>query len=76
MGGSRGREHVYLWLIHVDVWQKPTEFCEAIILKLKNQLKKKVYRGRQGRGWQNKSWAKLQGADEYGHCLSPSFLFF
>ena len=45
MGGSRGREHVYLWLIHVDVWQKPTEFCEAIILKLKNQLKKKSLSG-------------------------------
>ena len=45
MGGSRGREHVYLWLIHVDVWQKPTEFCEAIILKLKNQLKKKSIGG-------------------------------
>ena len=22
-GGSRGRARVYLWLIHVDVWQKP-----------------------------------------------------
>ena len=26
---------VYLWLIHVDIWQKPTQYCEAIILKLK-----------------------------------------
>ena len=26
---------VYLWLIHVDVWQKPTEYCKAIILQLK-----------------------------------------
>ena len=24
--------HVYLWLIHVDVWQKQTKFCKAIIL--------------------------------------------
>ena len=21
---------VYLWLIHVDVWQKPTQYCKAI----------------------------------------------
>ena len=21
------------WLIHVDVWQKPTKFCKAIILQ-------------------------------------------
>jgi len=25
----------YLWLIHVDVWQKPTQHCKASILKLK-----------------------------------------
>ena len=27
--------YVYLWLIHVDLWQKPTQFCKAIILQLK-----------------------------------------
>ena len=26
---------VYLWLIHVDVWQEPTQFCSAITLQLK-----------------------------------------
>ena len=25
--------YVCLWLIHVDVWQKPTQFCKAIILQ-------------------------------------------
>ena len=33
---KRVGEYVYLWLIHVDVWQKPTQFCKAVILKLKN----------------------------------------
>ena len=45
MGGSFKREvtYVYLWLIHVDVWQKPTQFYKAIILQLKNKFKiKKV----------------------------------
>ena len=38
VGGRFKREgtYVYLWLIHVDVLQKPKEHCEAIILQLKN----------------------------------------
>ena len=37
--------YVYLWLIHVDVWQKPTKFCKTIILQLKNKFKilKKIH---------------------------------
>ena len=32
-----GREETYthLWLIHADVWQKPTQYCKAIIFQLK-----------------------------------------
>ena len=34
--------YVHLWVIHVDVWQKPTQYCKAIILQLEiNTLKKK-----------------------------------
>ena len=29
--------YVYLWLIHVDICQKVTKFCKAIILQLKNK---------------------------------------
>ena len=29
------RTGVYLWLIHVDKWQKSTEHYKAIILQLK-----------------------------------------
>ena len=29
--------YVYLWLIHVDVWQKPAQFCKAVIFQLKNK---------------------------------------
>ena len=34
MGWRFKREgiYVYLWLIHVEVWQKTTKFCKAIIL--------------------------------------------
>ena len=27
--------YIYLWLIHVDVWHKPTQYCKPIILQLK-----------------------------------------
>ena len=29
--------YVYSWLIHVAVWQKPTQYCKAIILQLKKK---------------------------------------
>ena len=41
MGWEAGRRfrrkgtYVYLWLIHADVWQKPTQYYKAIILQLK-----------------------------------------
>ena len=32
--------YMYLWLIHVDVWQKPIQYGKAIILQLNSTLKK------------------------------------
>ena len=29
---------VDLWLIHTDAWQKPSQYCKAIILQLKRKL--------------------------------------
>ena len=40
-GSKREGTHVYPWLIHVAVRQKPTQHCKAIILHLKIDLKKK-----------------------------------
>ena len=38
-GGRRGVQdggtHVHLWLIHVDVWQNPSQYCKVISLQLK-----------------------------------------
>ena len=41
--GDEGRSKrkqtcVYLWLTHVDIWQKTTIFYKIIILQLKNKL--------------------------------------
>ena len=44
-GGERFQRegiHVYLWLIHVVVRQKPTQYCKAIILQLKRNFLKKL----------------------------------
>ena len=41
-GAGSGREvkregtYVYLWLIHVAMWQRPAQYCEAIFLQLNN----------------------------------------
>ena len=34
-GGSGGG-----WLIHVDIWQKLTRYCKAVIFQLKSKLTK------------------------------------
>ena len=34
-GGSGQGTYVYLWLIHVEVWQKLTHYFKVIILQLK-----------------------------------------
>ena len=33
---QEGEDICILWLIHVDVWQKPTQYCKVIILQLKS----------------------------------------
>ena len=38
---KRKESYVYLWLTHVDVWQKAIQYCKAIILQLKINKRKK-----------------------------------
>ena len=33
-GGSGWGTHVNPWLIHVNVWQKPLQYCKVISLQL------------------------------------------
>ena len=46
-GGSRGIGYIYiyiyLWVIHADVWQKPIQYCKAIILQLEIHFKKDLF---------------------------------
>ena len=43
-GEGRFKEglYVYIWLIHIVVWQKPTQCCEAIIIQLKLNFNKEL----------------------------------
>ena len=34
--------YVYLWLIHVAIWRKLTQYCKAMILQLKNKNNRKT----------------------------------
>ena len=37
-GGGKGLgrgSHIYLWLIHVNVWEKSPQYCKVISLQLK-----------------------------------------
>ena len=34
-GGSGWGAHVHPWLVHVNVWQTPPQYCKVITLQLK-----------------------------------------
>ena len=38
--GFRMGTHVNPWLIHLNVWQKPLQYCKVISLQLINKKKK------------------------------------
>ena len=39
---KEGGTHVYVWLIHFVIWQKPIQHCKAVILQLKRNLKRSI----------------------------------
>ena len=43
-GESGWGTQVYSWLIHVNVWQKPPQYCKVISLQLKKtKERKRIY---------------------------------
>ena len=44
--GSRWGTHVNPWLIHVNVWQKPLQYCKVISLQLIKINEKKKNRAK------------------------------
>ena len=70
MTGRFKREgtYVYLWLIHVDVWQKSNQYCKATILQLKinNFLKDKQQKKEKDGGVQEKGKRRKAGVKQEG----------
>ena len=52
-GGSGWGTRVHPWWIHVNVWQKPLQYCKVINLQLKKK-KKKEHGGHKERNTQNR----------------------
>ena len=83
VGGGREiqeeRDYVHLWLIHVDIRQKPTQHCKTIILQLKIKKEKfrDVEKGKK-RIWNMWGpmnlcvWAKLQSQEQVEMPSNPS----
>ena len=42
--GSGWGTHIHPWLIHVNAWQKPPQYCKVISLQLKFKKKKKNHK--------------------------------
>ena len=62
-GGSGRGTHINPWLIHVNVWQKPLQYCKVISLQLtKIKGKKKEDLGR---------WVYSVLANKFCICVTP-----
>ena len=64
-GGSGWGIHVTPWLIHVNVWQKPLQYCKVISLQLIKKFKKnclKIFTLK----WFLKSWNNFHKGLEVG----------
>ena len=46
LGTEHNQEPSPIWPVHVDVWQKPTQYCKAVILQLKISVYKKKKKNR------------------------------
>ena len=57
-GGSGWGTHVNPWLIHVNVWQKPLQYCKVISLQLIKIKKKDI---------ESSHKRKHTSSDSYGH---------
>ena len=75
-GGSGWGTHVNPWLIHVNVWQTPLQYCKVISLQLIkiNEKKKKICKNSGvtgGRQKEMKRWRvqSMQRSCEHAKCL-------
>ena len=57
-GGSGWGTYVNPWLIHINVWQKPLQYCKLISLQIIKISEKKEVRQRNSRVYAKKAEGK------------------
>ena len=61
----RERTHVYLRLVLVDVWQRLTQYCKAVIFPSKVNFKKKFLRKYETKGYVfTTQCGKMEGSED------------
>ena len=71
-GGSGWGIHVYPWLIHVNVWQKPLQYCKVISHQLiKKKKRKKESSLKKGT---SSVWNESQGSQTNGTFVVPEVI--
>ena len=81
-GFKRERTCVYLRPVHIDVWQKPSQYCKAIGLQLKIKFKNSTLKDyhqkkkKKARTWQNQLsiWRAGQRLDHRAEAGDPSLV--
>ena len=64
--------HVHPWLIHVDVWQKPPQYCKVIVLQLKKKKRQEQWEvgilPKCGKSFINRDPSHMKAGDLCLHC--------
>ena len=71
-GGSGRGTHVNPWLIHVNVWQKPLQYCKIISLQLIKINEKKKRKNPVVKEWNNAVCSNIDGSRECHYEWSES----
>ena len=58
--GAGGRGHVYPWVIHVDAWQTPTQYCNHPSIKKKKRKHQRASKVHMETGNQNEAMCEPQ----------------
>ena len=75
-GGSGWGTHVNPWLIHVNVWQKPLQYCKVIslqIIKINEENKKRKRKRKDLSNLENLANGNLD--EDLGNLVQKSHLF-
>ena len=74
-GGSGWGTHVNPWLIHVNVWQKPLQYCKVISLQLR-KINEKKEKEKKRKADLEKNWISLEQEEREREWIPVSLVGF